>query len=405
MRLLHKHPRTKKWLKRFIKTGIYLAVAFGLLYVGWAFGQGRISFNNLKSVQDKSLPETLDYSSLNEVYSALRQNFDGKLKTNSLMDGLKEGLAQATGDPYTEYFNADQAKDFDSTLNGTFSGIGAELSKDQSNIIVVAPISGYPAEKAGLKSKDIIAQINGQSTANMSINDAITKIRGPVGTTVTLKVVRQNKPIDINITRENITIPSVKTQILAGNIGYMQITRFAEDTSNLANQGAKQLKDAHVKGIILDVREDPGGLLDAAVNVASLWLPGGKTVVSERRDGIIINNHESNGNDVLDGIPTVVLVDGGSASASEIVSGALKDDGAATLIGDKTFGKGSVQQLVQLSNGSMLKVTVARWYTPNGHNIDKQGLTPDQTVNLSDQDAQSGNDTQKTAALAWLNSH
>lgn len=400
-----KSKSSKKWLKQISKVLLVCVAAFGLLYIGWAYGQGKLSLRGFKSVQNKDVPQTLDYSSLNEVYNALRSNYDGQLDTNAVLDGLKEGMARAAGDPYTEYFNQEQAKDFDESLNGSFTGIGAELSKDKDTIIVVAPISGFPAEKAGLKSKDIIAQIDGVSTAGMSVSDAVKKIRGPKDTTVKLKVVRNGKILDFEIKRDNITIPSVKTEIVNGNIGYMRISRFAEDTSKLAAEGAQQFKDARVKGVILDVRDDPGGLLDQAVNVSSLWLPRGKTIVQERRDGVIISSQASSGNGPLEGMPTVVLVNEGSASASEIVAGALKDNGAATLIGGKTFGKGSVQQLVRLSGGSVLKVTIARWYTPGGRNIDKEGIEPDKTVPLTDEDAQKQNDTQKNAAIDWLKTH
>lgn len=373
-----------------------------LLFIGWAYGQGRLSIHGFGATKSKQVVHSLDYSSLDEVYQLLQKNYDGKLDNNAVLDGLKAGLARSTGDPYTEYFNPEQAKDFDEGLSGSFTGIGAELGKDKESIVIISPISGFPAEKAGLKPKDVIVAIDGQTVNDISISDAVKRIRGPKDTKVKLKVAREGKLLEFEITRDNINIPSVKSEIINGNIGYMRISRFSEDTAQLAQQGADQFKQANVKGIILDVRGDPGGLLSSAVDVASLWLPQGKTVLSERRDSIVVRNYQATGGDILAGIPTVVLVDDGSASASEIVAGALKDNGAATLIGVKTYGKGSVQQIERLPGGAMLKVTIARWYTPGGRNIDKQGIEPDKAVKLSDDDIKAQRDAQKEAAIQSL---
>lgn len=377
---------------------------FGL---GVGVGDGRIVFGPdsifHKSVQ-KGLPTKLDYTSVDQVYNVLKQEYDGQLDTGKLLDGLKEGLAKASGDNYTEYLNAKDAKDFNDELNGTFSGIGAELSKDQANIVVVAPIAGYPAEKAGIKPKDIIVEIDGKSATDLTITEAVNRIRGPANTKVKLKVVRGGtQALDFEITRQQIVIPSVDSQILNGNIGYIKISRFAEDTSSLSQQAATKFKNAHVKAVILDMRSDPGGLLDAAVDVSSLWLPEGKTVLQERRGGVTVRTYSSKGFTTLQGIPTAVLINEGSASASEITAGALKDNAAATLIGVKSFGKGSVQQLEKLPDGGVLKVTIARWYTPGGKNIDKEGISPDKEVKLSDDDAKNNKDPQKQAAIDFLN--
>ncbi len=388
-----------------VASGILIAgLIFGL---GVSVGSGRILVGSDKvfrqSVQKSGLPEDLDYSGVEQVYDALKRQYDGQLEYDKLLDGLKEGLAQATGDNYTEYLNAEQAKSFDDDLNGTFSGIGAELSKEKEAIVIVAPIAGYPAEKAGLLPKDIVVEINGESSHNLSVTDAVSKIRGPEGTKVKLKIIRNNsQELDFEITRAKITIASVESQILDGNIGYLKISRFAEDTSELSMQAAVKFKQANVKGVILDVRSNPGGLLDASVNLASLWLPKGKTVLQEKRNEVVVRNFNSTGSGLLQSVPTVVLINEGSASASEIVAGALKDNNAATLIGVKTFGKGSVQQLVELSDKGVLKVTIARWYTPGGKNIDKEGISPDQEVKRSEDDFKNNHDPQKDAAINSL---
>jgi carboxyl-terminal processing protease len=350
----------------------------------------------------KNLPNRLDYTSVDEVYKALKANFDGSLDTNKLLDGAKQGLVNAAGDPHTEYLNAKDYKDFNDQLTGSFVGIGAELSQDaKGNIAVVSPIAGFPADKAGIKPKDIIVQIDGNTTTGLTVSQAVDKIRGTKGTTVSLKVVRDSQTLDFKIVRDDISIPSVTSKVENG-IGYLTISRFGEDTASLSQKAAQDFKNQNVKAVILDLRSDPGGLLDAAVSVSSLWIPEGKVVLTERRDGIITNTYKAQGGSILNGIPTVVLIDGGSASASEITAGALKDNDVATLVGEKSYGKGSVQQLIKLNGGGVLKVTIAHWYTPGGKNIDKVGITPDTIVTLSADDVKAGNDPQKAAALKAL---
>lgn len=381
-----------------------LVVAVGVFWLGWAVGNGKISYNApfRKSVS-KNLPANLDYSSVEQAYDLLRTKYDGQLDSTKLLDGLKQGLAEASGDPYTEYLNPQQAKEFNSQLNGSFTGIGAELSKDPNgNIIIISPISGFPADKAGLRPKDLIQEIDGQRANNITISDAVSKIRGPKGTKVKLKIIRSgNQELNFEITRDQITIPSVSSKVLEGNIGYLKISTFNQDTAKLAKSAASSFKQANVKGIVLDLRDDPGGLLDAAVDVSSLWL-NNKVVLLEKRGSETIRTYRSANNAMLNGIPTVVLINEGSASASEITAGALKDNGAATLLGSKSFGKGSVQQLENLNGGSQLKVTIARWYTPNDKNINKEGIQPDQKVDRTDDDFKNNKDPQLDAAIEFL---
>lgn len=390
--------KNRKWPKRVL--GIVVgAIIFSL---GVQYGQGNIGGGLSINPANKQLG-SLDYQSVNEVYSQLKKDYDGKLEKDKLLDGLKAGLTQAAGDPYTEYLNADAAKEFDSDLNGSFTGVGAELSKDAStkSIIIVAPLSGFPAEKAGLRPKDVIAEIDGKSATDLSISEAVKRIRGPKGTKVKLKIVRDDaQAFDVEIERAEITIPSVESKI-DGNIGYIKVSRFAEDTVQLSKDAAQKFKNANVKGVVLDVRGDPGGLLDAAVGVSSLWLKD-KTVLTERRDGQVIRTYRSEGTATLAGIPTIVLIDEGSASASEITAGALRDNEAAKLYGQKSFGKGSVQQLQRLAAGGILKVTVARWFTPNGKNIDKAGLEPDTKVERTAEDFKNNRDPQLDKAKQAL---
>jgi carboxyl-terminal processing protease len=395
--------RKKHWPHR--KIFGFLALVLLVFGSGVAVGKGDIHIWGGKAISSTSAPSQLDYSSVDTVYTILKNDFDGSLDQTKLTQGLKAGLVSAAGDPYTEYFNPTDAKAFNNELAGSITGIGAELGTDaDNNIVIVSPLSGYPAEKAGLKPKDIIAAVDSKPTQGMSVDAVVSKIRGNEGTKVTLTVVRgSDKPFDVTITREKITIPSVKYHE-DGNIGYLKISQFGPDTVDLANKAAQEFKAKGVKAVVLDLRGDPGGYLSAAVNVSSLWLDKGKTVVQERRGSTVVSTEYATGNALLKGLPTVVLIDGGSASASEITAGALHDNGVATLVGVKSFGKGSVQQVENLPDGSELKVTIARWFTPNGKNIDKQGITPDTVVTVSDQDAAAGKDPQKDQAYALVTS-
>lgn len=396
-------PKKRLLKNRAIKSVLNIAILVGVLFVGINIGNGTISITT--PVQsNKQLSEKLDYSGVNNLYNMLRANYDGSLSEEKLIDGLKEGLVKASGDPYTEYLNAKEAKEFNEQLSGTFSGIGAQLGKDDNDaIIVVAPISGYPAEKAGLRAQDVIVGVNGTTTAGMSIDEAVSKIRGPKDTKVKLEIIRNGKERkELEITRQDIKIPSVEHEILPENIGYIQITQFWNDTANLVNEAVSEFKQAGVKRVIVDLRSNPGGSLEAAVDVANIWLPQGKTILQEKRDNKVIQTYTATGSASLLNTPTVVLINEGSASASEIVAGALKDNNAATLIGVKSYGKGSVQKIIPLGNGGELKVTVARWFRPNGQNIDKKGIKPDTEIKLSDEDYASGNDKQKDAAVQFL---
>jgi carboxyl-terminal processing protease len=387
------------------KIAIAIVVLVGVFVLGINIGNGRISWRS--SGQNGSLPNQLNYSSVNQVYQILKSQYYNKLTTTQLLNGLKNGLVNATGDPYTEYFNPSQAKAFNSELNGSFSGIGAELGEDSSDDIeVIAPLANTPASMAGLQPKDIITAINGKSTSSMSVDTAVDDIRGPSGTKVTLSIVRNgSQQLTFTITRANITVPSVNYKILSGNIGYIQITQFSDDTSGLAQKAAQTFQQDHVKGIILDLRDNPGGLVNAAVNVSSLWLPAGQTIMQEKTGNTVIQSYQSTGNDLLNGIPTVVLINAGSASASEITTGALHDNGDAYVIGVKSYGKGVVQQIDNLSGGAELKVTIASWYRPDGQNINHIGITPDQTVQITSSQSAAGQDPQEAAALAWLAKH
>jgi len=381
----------------------HLAIFFIGLIFGVLASRGIGLIVASSSVQDPvgvndSLPSNLDYTEVENVYDSLRTNYDGDLKLQDIYDSLKIGLSQATGDPYTTYFTVDENEEFNGEVNGTFSGIGAELLSENNVIIIATPLSGFPAEKAGLKSRDIILKIDDLDATSLTVSEAVKQIRGDKGTTVKLDILRGDEQLEFSIVRSTITIPSVNFKV-ENDIGYMQITRFGEDTYELARTAADKFVAVKVKGIIVDVRNNPGGYLDQSVKVSSLWILKGKTVVEERRGNVTERVDRSLGGNILSGYKTVVLINGGSASASEILAGALKDHGEATLIGEKTFGKGSVQQVNEFPGGSALKVTVAKWYTPNGKNINKEGIRPDAEVKITAEQATAGIDSQKKAAI------
>jgi len=351
------------------------------------------------------LPKQFDYTQVDEVYQAIREKYDGKLTERQVLDGLKHGLAESTKDPYTEFFTATEAEEFNDDLQGTISGVGAKLELDQdSNVVIVAPLSGSPAETAGLRAKDIIVGIDGKTTSGMTATEAVLKIRGKKGTTVKLTIVRDKKDqLEFTITRDTIHVPTVESKVLDGNIGYLQVSQFSDDTDELAAKAARDFVDKGVNAVVLDLRDNPGGEVSSSVGLSGLWLDNGDVVVQQKRGGVVSEINRVTGSvSPLKGMKTVVLINGGSASASEITALALRDKAGARIIGEKSYGKGVVQQLLPFDDGSSLKVTVGKWYSPKGTNIDKKGITPDQMVKPSDEDIKNKNDIQLQAAQSWL---
>ncbi|MDB5187370.1 MAG: putative carboxyl-terminal protease, partial [Candidatus Saccharibacteria bacterium] len=305
------------------------------------------------------------------------------------------------GDQYTTFMDAKEAKEFNDDLSGKIGGgIGAEIGLRSEAPTVIRILPGNPAERAGLLAGDVIVGVNDQSTNGWTATKTAEKIRGQVDTTVKVKVIRGSEEKEFTITRAIVSNPSIQSSVDNG-IATMTISRFDDETSALSKKAAESFKQQNVRGIILDLRGNGGGYLTAAQDVAGLWL-NNKVVVSERTNGKVVEELKSGTNAILAGIPTIVLVNGGSASASEIVAGALQDHKAATLIGEKTFGKGTVQKVIDLGANTLLKVTIARWYTPNGKNITKEGITPNTVIELKAEDANAGRDPQLDAAKQQL---
>ncbi len=380
---------------------IGLIVVLGLGYIAGTFNNQIIS-TVAPLFGMKSYAGTLDLSGLQTTYRTLKANYDGTTDDQALIEAANKGMVSALGDPYTLYFNAKEAAAFNNDLTGTIGGgIGVELSLRNEHITVVRVLADNPGEKAGMAVGDVITKVNDTPvTAAMALNDVVLKIRGDVGTTVKITVARGTDTKDFTITRANVTNPSVYAKVTNG-IGIITITRFDDQTGQLAQAAARSFKNQNVTSVILDLRGNGGGYLTAAQEVASLWL-NNKTVVTERTKGTITDDLKSGTDPILTGLPTTVLVNASSASASEITAGALQDNGVAKLVGVTTFGKGSVQKLIDLPGGAQLKVTIAKWYTPKGKNISKEGITPDKVVTISADDINAGRDPQLDAAKALL---
>ena len=392
------------WNSRANLIGIAIIIALVAFIIGNRWGEIYNAISDpFRNSSNANLPDELDYSSVDELYDTLRREFDGELSVDELIDGMKRGMADATGDPYTVYLNEEESQEFKAELNGTFTGIGAELGLENDRVVIVAPLEGFPAEAAGLRAGDVILAIDGEDAINITVEEAVSKIRGEEGTDVTLTISRNGEVLDITITRAKIVVPSVKSEIRDDGIGYLRISRFAEDTVRLARDAANEFVANGVKKVILDLRNNGGGYLEASVDVSGLWLQDGSVVVEQKSGDVVTQTLRTTGNGPLLGIETMVLINKGSASASEIVAGALQDQQVATLVGQTSFGKGSVQSLEELSHGGVLKVTIARWFTPNGNNIDQEGISPDIEVEITDEDYENDVDPQLGRAAEELN--
>lgn len=344
---------------------------------------------------------TLDLATVQTTFRQLKLNYDGTLDTNALIQGASRGLVGAAGDEYTVYMDRKEAEEFNKDLTGNIGGgIGAEIGSRNKMPTVLRTLPDTPAAQSGVKAGDIIYGVNDESAESWTVDETVNKIRGEIGTTVKLTVGRGADVKEFTITRAKITAPAVESKIENG-IGILELNRFDETTSDEARKAARAFKDKGVKGVVLDLRGNGGGLLSSAQDIAGIWL-NNKIAVVEKSKGKVVEELRTGRNPILEGVPTVVLVNQSSASASEIVAGALKDHSAATLVGEKTYGKGSVQKLVDLPGGSVLKVTVASWYTPKGKNINKEGIGPNKKVVLTADDANAGRDPQMDAALTQL---
>lgn len=393
-------PPTEPKLNKPRRSGaINLVIGFVLgLAVFWAFS----TFYRPAAGKNQ-----LDTAMLYKVQSILRQKYDGDIDYGKFSEGAAAGAVASLGDPYTVFLDQKSNKELADDLKGELSGVGIEVGQKDGKLTVIAPFDGTPASKAGIRAGDVIATINGEETSSLTIDQAVSKIRGEKGTVVKLGIIRAGELLkEIEITRELISIPSVSYEMKDGKIGYIKIRRFGEDTAAAVKSAGSSLKAQGAKAVIVDVRDNPGGYLESAVEVASEFSNKGVVVEERSRNTKPKLLYATTGGTMID-IPVVMLINGGSASASEILAGALNDNDRALLVGEKTYGKGSVQEVVCLSPvfiasdcpGASLKVTVARWFTPAGINISKEGIKPEVEVKLSDEDINNSKDPQLEKAI------
>lgn len=355
-------------------------------------------FANVASVFGvRTSNKTIDLSSVQKTYQELVANYDGKLDTQKLIYGANRGLVEAAGDPHTAYMDPDETKEFDKSLSGQIGGgIGAEIGLRNNKPTIIKPLENSPAQKAGIKAGEVIVKVNDEASSDWSVEKVVSKIRGEVGTSVKLTLLSGGQTREVSVVRQNIVSPAVESEI-DGEIGILKVNRFGDDTVSLSRKYASEFVEKGVKKVILDLRNNPGGTVGAAQGLLGIWLDN-QIAMTERRGSEIVKTLRTTGTPILGNMKTVVLINGNSASASEITAGALREYGKATLVGQKSYGKGSVQIVLGLPGGSQMKVTEARWYTPKGKNIDKTGIEPDVKVDLSSDDVNNNVDPQMDKA-------
>jgi len=407
-----KEKKEKSVLNYYLKLVFLFALLALVFWFGFekgkkSDGEKSPAVENLLELKGLKESEKIDLTLYWNVFSKLKEKYVDaeKLTNEDLLYNSIKGMLSATDDPYTVFVDPEENKAFDEDIEGTFEGIGAELGIKQGILTVVSPLKDSPAEKAGLRVGDKILKVNDESTADMSIDDAVSRIRGKDGTEVKLTVYRaesEEKTKEITVTRGVIKVESVTLEMKDNNIAYFNVVRFGDDTAIVFNRLLREVP-RETEGIVVDLRNNPGGYLDVAIDLASLMLPDGKVVVIEEDKEGQKKNFYSRGEDKLSAIKTVVLINEGSASASEILAGALRDNREnVTLVGQKSYGKGSVQELIELSDNTSVKITVARWLTPNGEQINEKGIQPDIEVELTDEDYEQNRDPQLDKALEIL---
>lgn len=375
-------PKPSAWARLFKAAAVLLLFLAGLFVGRYVVPAGEFSTQPLQFVAVKEGERELVFPTFWEAWDILHNDFinKDKIEDKSLFYGAVSGLVNAAGDPYTVFSDPQTTKQFEENIEGSFSGIGIEIGMREGSITVIAPLEGSPAETAGVRSGDTVLAIDDKPIdSEETLDDVVNRIRGPKGSAVKLTVLHkdENAPAEVSIIRDTIHIESVKAETKDG-VAHLRISSFNGDTAAQVKQAMSEAARAQIKGVIIDVRNNPGGFLESAVEIASVFLDPNTIVVSERGDQN--KEYRSKGQPILKNVPVVALMNGGSASASEILAGALRDQRHALLIGEKSYGKGSVQEFKKLDDGSSLRVTVAKWFTPAGHSIDEAGLEPDVAV-------------------------
>ena len=397
-----------------IRNRILIAVGFMILLAGafaagsfFGFSQGP-AIEKITNVFNKesSKPPEIDFSPFWATWNTIRSKYasNDKLDDQQMVWGSIQGLVKSLKDPYSNFLPPQESKEFQENIRGDFSGVGMEIGARNEIITVIAPLKGTPAYKAGIKAGDKILKIDGKITGDISVEEAVHLIRGEKGTIVKLTVLSKNEEEskEISIVRDIIQIPVLDTEEKPEGIFIISMYIFSGNSANIFRNALREFVLSGNNKLILDLRGNPGGYLESAVDVASWFLPAGKVVVREKFSDDKETIFRSRGYNIFQDLPMVILINEGSASASEIVAGALREHGAAKLVGQKTFGKGSVQELIQITPETSLKLTIAKWLTPNGRSISDEGLEPDIAVEITKKDMEAGRDPQMEKALEML---
>ncbi|PCD08906.1 MULTISPECIES: S41 family peptidase [Peribacillus] len=359
--------------------GIFLVIFLtaGITTIALTFGD--------KKVESLAPDKHAEFEKLYSTYDKIKDDYYEEVDEEKLVDGAINGMIKSLDDPYSAYMDKKEASSFHESISSSFEGIGAEIQEQDGQIMVVSPIKGSPAEKAGVKPNDIILSVDGKSVEGLSSSEAVLKIRGEKGTKVDLSISRagESEPLELTIKRDTIPIETVYAEMLDDGVAKIQVTSFSEHTVQELKTALEEMSKKDMKGLVLDLRGNPGGLLDQAIEMASLFIPNGEVVLQvEERSGKKEVYKSENDGELK--IPVVVLIDDGSASASEIVAAAVSESADIPLIGVKSFGKGTVQTAQDFKDGSNFKYTVAKWLTPEGNWIHKKGIKPDINVKLPD---------------------
>jgi len=383
------------------KNKIFLILFVVILFFGFKVG---VWIGKSQVICRVCQPEEIDFSLFWETYNKIQEKFvdPEKIDVQKIIYGAISGMTETLGDPYTIFLNPEEAEEFEEGLSGFFEGVGMEIGIKEGQLTVVAPLEGTPAKEAGLRPGDKILEVDGVETFGISTEEAVTLIRGPKGTEVTLTVFRTGweKPEDFKIIRDTIKIPSLEWEFIDKDIVYLRLYQFNQTLVPDFRKAAIEILESSSKKIILDVRNNPGGYLDVAQDIAGWFLKRGEIVVIEDfGNGKEKREYKAKGNGEFSLNPVVVLINQGSASGSEILAGALRDNRGVKIVGEKSFGKGSIQEALDLREGSLLKVTVAKWLTPKGNSISDVGIEPDIEVEMTEEDYEEGRDPQLDKAI------
>lgn len=420
----------KKFARKFLTIYGVLTLVVAMFAIG--FGAGRVSQITIPGIDSNKnggevkntdeipdyLKEDVDFREFWDVWEYVKENYvQSDLTDTQLFYGALEGLVSSLDDPYSVFFDPEITNEFEQELSGSFEGIGAEIGIRDNQLTIIAPLANTPAARSGLRAGDSVIMIDGEETFGLSLDRAVSKIRGEKGSEVILTVYTEgdDDTHDVSIIRDTINIDSVRVsknsnggsidedtiELEEGDIAYVELLYFNENTLADWNRTVQEILQLNPKGFVLDLRNNPGGFLDTAIEISGEWVNGNTVVKEKLRNGIEIA-HNADRRPRLEGIPTVVLVNGGSASASEIVAGALQDYEAATIVGETTFGKGSVQDLRRFRDGSSVKLTIAEWLTPLGRNINEQGIEPDEVIELTRENFDNDEDPQLDRAFEIL---